>query len=628
MIAGGYTGRILRVNLTEKTFAGEDLDEKLAREYIGGAGFGIHYLFHEVPAKADPLGPENKLIFASGPLCGTEAPCSSRMSVVGKSPLTGAVGMAMTGGYFPAELKFAGYDAVIVEGKSEEPVYLLIKNGKVQFRGAQHLWGMSTFDCEHFIKSELKDENVRVACIGSAGENLSRLAAIINERHAAGRKGLGAVMGSKNLKAIAIRGDAPVPVADQAAFTQARIRMLKAMKDSPVLYPDFSKLGTPMVVEASWGLGTLPAKNWTATGEWSPVDRIDTESNALHRITNEYCYQCPVGCSQLKMVRNGAYKGTVSVPEFEAMYCFGSHTGVESLDPIIAADRLCDELGIDAVSAGVAVGFAMELFEKGLISVKDTDGLDLRFGNGEAMVEMIKQMARKEGFGAVLSDGVKAAAERIGGDAPKYAIHVKGLELPGYDVRGLKAHGLSLATAYTGADHNRGYAFQEVFGIPEPYPVDRFAIEGKGKLTRWNQDARCVTCDCGPMCAFLMDMAVPGIALENTADLVNSVSGLDFTPEEVYLVGERINNLAKAYNMREGFTREDDALPYRLMNEPIPGGASKGQLISREDLDFMLDEYYEARGWTKEGKPTRRKLEELNLRAAADELARAGLIVE
>jgi aldehyde:ferredoxin oxidoreductase len=614
------------VDLTKKTFSEEALDEKLVREYMGGAGFGIHYLYHEVPANVDPLGTENKLIFASGPLCGTDAPCASRMSVTAKSPLTGAVGMAMTGGYFPAELKFAGYDVMIIEGKADEPTYISVKNGKVIFRSARHLWGMSTFDCEHFIKSELRDEGFRVACIGPAGENLSRMAAIINERHAAGRKGLGTVMGSKNLKAIAVRGDTPVPVADKEAFTKAKATMLRSMKESPVLYPAFSKLGTPMVAEASWGLGTLPAKNWTATGEWSPIDRIDVEKNNLQRLTNEYCYQCPVGCSQLKMVQGGAYKGMVSVPEFESLYCFGSQTGVESLDPIIIADRICDEMGLDTVSAGVTVGFAMELFEKGLITAKDTDGLELRFGNGDAMVEMIHKMARKEGFGALFSDGVKAAAERLGGDVYKYAMHVKGLEMPGYDIRGLKAHGLSIATAYTGADHNRGYAFQEVFGIPEPYPVDRFAIEGKGKLTKWNQDARCVACDCAPMCAFLMDMAVPGIALQNTADLVNGVSGLDFSPHEVELVGERINNLAKAFNMREGFTRDDDALPHRVMTEPIPGGPAKGQYIPREDLDTMLDEYYEDRGWSKDGKLTRQKLEELGLHAIADDLAKSGLI--
>jgi len=626
MLRGGYMGKILRVNLTDKTFAEEALDEKLARDYIGGAGFGIHYLFHEVPAGADALGPDNKLIFSPGPLSGTDAPCASRLAVVAKSPQTGAVGMSTTGGYFPVELKFAGYDIMIIEGKAEEPTYIFIKDGKVQFRSAKHLMGTSTFDCEQFIKNELNDQSIRVACIGPAGENLSRIAAIINERHAAGRRGMGAVMGSKNLKAIAVRGDATVPVADKEMFRKAVSRMLKAMKDSPVVYPTFSKLGTPMVVEATWGHGILPSLNWSATGEWSPVDKIDPEANNRHRIASEHCYKCPVACSQLKMVHHGEYKGAVSVPEFEIMYSFGSNTGMDSLDPVIAADRLCDELGLDAVSTGVTIGFAMELYERGILSAEEVGGLDLRFGNGDAMLAMIKKMAHREGFADVFADGTKAAAERIGRDADQYAIHIKGLEIPGYDIRGAKAHGLSMATAYPGADHNRGYAFQEIFGIPVPYAVDRFATEGKGILTKWNQDVRTPVCDCAPMCAFMMDMALPDICLENTADLVNSVSGMDLTPEEVQTIGERLNNLAKAYNMREGFTRKDDTFPYRVLHEPIKGGPSKGQYIPQEDLDAMLDEYYEARGWTQDGKPTRQKLEELGLRTVADELDTMGLL--
>ncbi|MCL1848098.1 MAG: aldehyde ferredoxin oxidoreductase family protein [Clostridiales bacterium] len=626
MVKGGYTGKILRVNLTNRSFSEEVLDEKIIRDYIGGAGFGLYYLFHEVPAKADALGPDNKLVFATGPLSGTDAPCASRLAIAGKSPLTGAVGLSSTGGYFPVELKFAGYDILIVEGEADEPTYLFVQEGKVQFRSAKHLWGMSTFDCEFYIKNELNDQGVRVASIGPAGENRNKLAAIINERHAAGRKGMGAIMGAKKLKAIAVRGTKPVEVADKEAFRQAVSRMLKAMKDSPVVYPEFSKTGTPMVVDALWGHGILPSLNWSATGEWSPVGKIDTESNARHRVASEHCYRCPVGCSQLKMVHEGAYQGTVSVPEFEVMYSFGSQTGMDSLDPVITADRLCDEAGMDSISVGVTVGFAMELFEKGIIGLADTDGLDLRFGNGEAMIEMVQKMARREGFAAVYADGVKAAAERIGGEAYKYAIHIKGLEIPGYDVRGAKAHGLSMATAFTGADHNKGYAFQEIFGIPIPYAVDRFAIEGKGKLTKINQDMRIVTCDCAPMCAFLMDMAVPDICLDNTADLVNAATGLSFSPEEVNTVGERLNNLAKAYNMREGFTREDDTFPYRVKNEQIKGGPSKGHSIPQEDLDSMLDEYYEARGWTQTGTPTSRKLEELGLQDVAKELSDMGLI--
>jgi len=614
MIIGGYTQKLLRINLTNQTYCEEIIPEETIKNYIGGAGVALKYLFDEVNGAIDPLSEENKLIFSDGPLTGTSAPCASRMSIVAKSPLTGAVGMCMTGGYFPAELKFLGYDMLIIEGKSEKPVYLWIKDGKVAFRSADRVWGTNTIDCQQIIKNDLNDQNIRIACIGPAGENLSRLACIINERRAAGRKGLGAVMGSKNLKAIAIRGTTPVPVADKEAFREASGRMLAAMKESPVLYPDFSKLGTPMVVDATWGLGIFPTRNFQTTGTWSPVEGIGAMANTAQKIGNEHCYRCPVGCSQMKMVRKGRYAGSMSDPEFESMYSLGGTCGVDNLDDVIAADRICDEQGLDTISAGATIAFAMELVEKGILT-KEEVGMDLSFGNGKAMIDMLVQMAHREGFGDVLSDGSRIAARRIGKDTEKYTIQVKGLELAGYDVRGAKAHGLGMATAYTGADHNRSYAFQEVFGIPVPEAVDRFAIKGKGTLAKWNQDLRSATCDCTTMCAFLMDMAVPGICAQNAADMVNSVSGLTFTPEDVAVVGERINNLTKLFNMQAGLTRKDDKLPHRIMNEPMAGGPSKGQYIPKEDLDLMLDEYYDARGWTREGVPTPEKLRSLGLEA-------------
>jgi aldehyde:ferredoxin oxidoreductase len=614
MICGGYTQKLLRIDLTNQTYAEEIIPEKVIRDYIGGAGVAIKYLYDEVKGSVDPLSPENKLIFSDGPLTGTSAPCASRMAVVAKSPLTGAVGMCMTGGYFPAELKFLGYDMLIIEGKSEKPVYLWIKDGKVTFRSAERVWGTNTIDCQQIIKNDLNDQNIRIACIGPAGENLSRLACIINERRAAGRKGLGAVMGSKNLKAIAIRGTDPVAVADKDAFREATGRMLAAMKESPVLYPEFSKLGTPMVVDATWGLGIFPTKNYQTTGTWSPVEGIGAMANTAQKIGNEHCYRCPVGCSQMKMVRKGRYAGSMSDPEFESMYSLGGTCGVDNLDDVIAADRICDEQGLDTISAGATIAFAMELVEKGILT-KEEVGMDLTFGNGKAMIDMLVQMAHREGFGDVLSDGSRFAAQRIGQDTEKYTMQVKGLELAGYDIRGAKAHGLGMATAYTGADHNRSYAFQEVFGIPVPNAVDRFATNGKGVLAKWNQDLRSATCDCTTMCAFLMDMAVPAICAQNSADMVNSVSGLDFTPEEVAQVGERLNNLTKLFNMQAGLTRKDDKLPHRIMNEPIPGGPSKGHHIPKEELDAMLDEYYDARGWTREGVPTPEKLRSLGLEA-------------
>ncbi|MBL7211847.1 MAG: aldehyde ferredoxin oxidoreductase family protein [Desulfobacteraceae bacterium] len=622
MYKGGYSGKVLRVNLTEQNSTVEDLPEETAKDFIGGAGFGIKYLFDEVKGGTDALGPDNKLIFASGPFSGTTIPCASRMAVTAKSPLTGAVGMALSGGYFPVELKFAGYDALIIEGKAEAPTYVWIKDEEVKFRSAEKLWGMKTTDTQQIIKNELHDQNIRIACIGPAGENQIKIACIINEWRAVGRKGLGAVMGSKNLKAIAIRGTGEVAVADKDKLKAARGEMTKAMKESPVLYPNFSKLGTSMVVDHTCAIGIFPTKNFTATGEYNPVDKIGVEVQVTRNVGSEACYGCPVSCSQLKLAKTGPYAGVLTEgPEFETMYSYGGVTGVEDIDAIIAADRMADELGFDTMSSGVTIAFAMELYEKGILTKEDTGGLELNFGNHEAMNTVLRQMAFREGIGDLLADGSRAAAERIGKGSEKYAMHVKGLELPAYDVRGAKAHGLNYATSFTGADHCRGYAFQEIFGIPVPHEVDRFAVEGKGKLTMWNQDIRTATTDAPTMCAFLLDMAVVGIAAQNTASLMEAVTDLTYTPDDVLQVGERINNLAHAFNVREGLTRADDTLPERLLTEPLKGGASKGHFISREELDQMLDEYYAERGWDVEtGVPTREKLEELGLGYVTDQL--------
>ena len=620
MYTGGYAGKILRINLTDKTSKEEKLPLEIATNFIGGAGLGIKYLFDEVKPGTDALGPENKLVFAPGPFTGTSIPCASRMAVTGKSPLTGAVGVALTGGYFPAELKFAGWDAIIIEGKADKPTWISVKDGTVRFHDAAGIWGTMTFDCQQMIKDNLKDQNTRVICIGPAGERLSKIACIINERRAVGRKGLGAVMGSKNLKAIAVRGIGTVAITSEEKYKTARSEMLKAMKESPVLYSAFSPAGTPMVVDLTGALGILSAKNWTATGEFVPVEELGLDAQNSRKIGKEHCYDCPVGCSQMKLAKTGPYAGILTEgPEFETIYSFGTETGVANLDAVIAADRLADELGLDSMSAGVTIGFAMELFEKGILTTADTGGLELKFGNDQAMIALLRMMAYREGIGDILTDGTKAAAKKIGKGSEKYAMNIKGLELPAYDVRGAKAHGLNYATAYTGADHNKGYAFQEIFGIPVPWEVDRFAIEGKGKLTRWNQDVRCVTCDCATMCAFILDTALPATSTQNTAALMEAVTGLIFTPDEVQKVGERVNNLAKAFNIREGFTRADDTFPERLMTEPLKEGGSKGQLISKEDLKTMLDEYYTDRGWNPEtGVPTRAKLTDLGLGYVAD----------
>jgi aldehyde:ferredoxin oxidoreductase len=624
MYSGGYTGKVLRVDLSSRTYAEETLPAETARDFIGGAGFTVKYLFDEVPGDSDPLGAQNKLVFAPGPFTGTSIPCASRMAIGAKSPLTGAMGVGLTGGHFPVEMKRAGYDVIIVEGVAAEPTYLWIKDGTVSFRSAQDIWGMQSSDAQQTIKDKLHDQNVRVACIGPAGEKLSRLACIVNERRVVGRRGLGAVMGAKQLKAIALRGEQRPAIADEEQFKTARKRMLGAMKESPVLYSSFAKEGTSGNVENCTALGIFPSRNWTTTGDEQYAETIGAGAIASRGAGRAACAECPVACSQMRLAQAGPYSGIMTEgPEYETLYSFGGTTGVTNPDAIIAADRAADEYGLDSMSAGVTIAFAMELFERGIITREDTGGLDLHFGNDAAMVELIRMMAEREGFGDVLSDGVRLAAERIGRGSEKYALHVKGLELPAYDVRGAKAHGLSYATAYTGADHNKGYAIQEIFGLPFPYPVDRFAVEGKGALTMWNQDARTAVGDCPTMCIFMVDTSVAPFLFENTAALMVGTTGLDFTAADVQRVGERVNNLARAFNTLAGLTRADDDLPERLKTEPIPQGPAKGHMIPQADLDFMLDEYYVARGWTPDGVPTRAKLEELRLGDAADKLGLA-----
>jgi aldehyde:ferredoxin oxidoreductase len=624
MYSGGYTGKVLRIDLSNRTFAEEPLPVDTARDFIGGAGFTVKYLFDEVPADCDPLGPLNKLIYASGPFTGTKIPCASRMAINAKSPLTGAMGVGLTGGHFPVELKRAGYDALIIEGVAAKPTYLWIKNGKVAFRSAADLQGLTSTDCQQVIKDELRDQNVRISCIGPAGEKLSRLACIVNERRVVGRRGLGAVMGSKNLKAIALRGDQQMAIADEEQFKAARKRMLDAMKNSPVLYSQFAHEGTSGNVDNCTALGIFPSKNWTTTGDDQYPEAIGAEAIATRGVGRTACAECPVACSQMRLAQTAPYTGIMTEgPEYETLYSFGGVTGVVNPDAIIAADRAADEYGLDTMSAGVTIAFAMELFERGILTEEDTGGMDLTFGNHESMVQLVRMMGEREGLGDVLADGVRLAAERIGKGSEKYAMHVKGLELPAYDVRGAKAHGLGYATSYTGADHNKGYAIQEIFGLPFPYPVDRFAVEGKGKLTMWNQDARTAVGDCPTMCIFMLDTSVAPFLFENTAGLMKGATGLDLTPDDVQKVGERVNNLAKAFNTLAGLTRADDDLPARLKTEPIPAGPAKGQLISQDDLDLMLDEYYEARGWSADGVPTRAKLEELRLGDAADKLGLA-----
>jgi aldehyde:ferredoxin oxidoreductase len=609
-------GRILRVNLTTKKITEEAYPEALSRQFMGGAAAAIKLLYDEVNPRVDALGPENKLIVSLGFLAGTAAPSTSRVAFVAKSPLSGTVGYANSGGFFPNELRAAGVQAMVIEGKAEAPVYLWIKDGKAEIRDAQEYWGLSTIDTQHYLQEALHDGNIRIACIGPAGERLVKYAAIINERRASGRKGLGAVMGAKNLKAIAVRGSQKLPpLADPAAFKEAVKVLHAAMKDSPVLYHRFRNFGTAGNVELTVRQGDMPAKNFQEPAGEEYL-AIGAQEGTKYRTRHYTCDQCPVMAGQVRTVTSGPYAGyTTEGPEFESLYSLGSDMGIADMGACIAMDRLCDELGLDTVSFGATVAVAMEWYERGILKRADVDGLDLKFGNHEAAVAVLRKIAYREGIGDLLAEGSRLAGERLGGEAPKYAMHVKGLEFPGYDPRGLKAMGLNYMTTFTGADHSRGHSEQEVFGIPVPQAVDRLAIEGKAALTIFNQDVGASVKDSSMICTFVARLALLPKNLGPTviADLWRGAQGYDVTPEEVVQVGERMTNVARLWNLKAGFTRADDTLPERLMTEPLKTGASAGHMISHADRDFMLDEYYSLRGWDAKGIPTPERLKALGL---------------
>jgi aldehyde:ferredoxin oxidoreductase len=619
-------GKILRVNLTTKKITEEPYPDVLARQFMGGAAAAIKLLYDEVEPRVDALGPDNKLIVSTGFLAGTSAPTCSRVAFVAKSPLSGTVGYANSGGFFPNELRATGVQAIIVEGKAEAPVYLWIGDSKAEIRDAQEYWGLSTIDTQHYMQQALHDGNIRIACIGPGGERLVKYAAIINERRAAGRKGLGALMGAKNLKAIAVRGSQDLPpLADPASFKEAVKVLHAAMKDSPVLYHRFRNFGTAGNVELTVKQGDMPAKNFQEPAGEEYLT-IGAQAGLGFRTRHYSCDQCPVMAGQVRTVSSGPYAGYTSEgPEFESLYSLGSDMGITDMGACIAMDRLCDELGLDTVSFGATVAMAMELYERGILTRKDTDGLDLKFGNHEAAVAVLRKVAYREGIGDLLAEGSRLAAERIGGDAPKYAMHVKGLEFPGYDPRGLKSMGLNYMTTYTGADHSRGHSEQEVFGIPVPQAVDRLAIEGKAALTIFNQDGGAAVKDSSMLCTFVVRLALlpKNLGPKLVADFWRAAQGYDATPEEVMVVGERLTNVARVWNLRAGFTRADDTLPDRLLMEPLKTGASQGHRISPEDRDFMLNEYYALRGWDANGVPTPERLKALGLGALAADLSRA-----
>jgi len=613
MDIGGYKNRILRVNLNDGSFSEEPLNRELIRDYIGGRGFGIKLLYDDLRPGIDPLGEENELIFVTGPLAGTNAQSFGRWKVFFKSPLTGTFFLSSAGGHLAPELKYAGFDVIVITGKAERPVYLWVHDGKYQLRDATYLWGLDCNDTHSLIRHELGDPSIQVACIGPAGEHMVRYAGIFSDQSAAGRGGGGAVMGSKHLKAIAVRGHARVDVADKDAFMAAVSKQVRVIRSNPI-FKSFSQMGTQATADVTNLLGVFPTKNFRE-GALSGWDKISSTEYTALRVYNTGCSNCMLHCKSISKIAKGRYAAAWSHGlQYETIWGFTAPIGASNIGLTIAANTLCNNLGLDSISTATTIGFAYELYDKGIITEKETGGMRLSYGNDRPILKLLRQIAYRKGLGEMLADGVREAARRIGKGTEQYAMHVKGLEMPGYDPRGLKAQGLSLLTASNGADHNAGYAAQELFGTPIPYKVDRFAIEGKAALTKWNQDIMAFT-STGIACGFPVQVGM--VDAEIYSQLISAATGVkDFAdPAYMWHVGERIFNLERMFNVREGFRRRDDAFPKRITEEPLPDGASAGQVFEAQPL---LTEYYKERGWDPEtGIPLPAKLNELGLGFAA-----------
>ncbi len=601
-------GRILHVDLSTGKSVTEPLSEELAKKYIGGIGLGMRLFLDNSKPGVDPFSPENPLVLTTGPLTGTMTPTGGNgIAFVSKSPLTNGIGEAKSHGFFGADLKRAGYDAVIFKGRSEKPVYVWIDDDSIQLMDAKPLWGKSPMETQEAIREDLGDWYIRVSAIGEAGEKLVRIACIINdETRAAGRCGMGAVMGSKNMKAIAVRGTKDVTVAKVDEFLEL-VKMLHERMKGPATVK-YRTLGTPLNVLVHNSLGALPTRNFT-NATFEGAEKVSGEYlNERFVAKIEGCSSCAMRCEHVAVVPEGPYKGTTTRVEYEPLWSLGPNCGIDRMDAIIKAIDLCNVYGMDNLSTGGVIGFAMDCYKHGILTKKDTDGLDLSFGNAEAVVEMVKRVGTRQGLGDILAEGVKRAAEKIGKGAEKYANHIKGLEMTGYDIRGLKTAAIGYAVSFRGADHNRHGAY----GLDLKGKVNRFKVEkGRGKMVIEIEDLYTII-DSLIECKFSRGVYYDGF--KDLAQIYSLVTGIDMTPEELMVAGERINNLGRLANIREGFTRKDDHLPAKVMSTPIPDETvSKGSYITQKELNFMLDDYYAARGWTKEGIPTIEKLNEIGL---------------
>ncbi len=616
----GCHGKLLRIDLSQGTIVEEEIPETMHRKYLGGAGLATKYLWDEVPKEAGPLGPENKLIFMSGSVTGLIAPSTGRFSVVAKSPQTGIWGQANSGGRWGVDFKKCGYDGIIFEGSSPKPVYLVIEDEKAELKDAAHLWGKNVQETTDMIKEET-GEKFNVACIGPAGENLVKYAAIMNDLgRAAGRCGLGAVMGSKNLKAIAVRGNIKILAAKPEEF-KAHSKNQYELMDNAMFKMSLQAFGTTVVLDLVNIRGGFPTRNWQ-TGVFEQSDDINGPAISDNILTrNVTCFACPIECGRGTEIREGKYAGHKGEgPEYETIGTFGGMCFINDLEAITMAGYLCNDYGIDTISAGSTIAFAMECYEKGILTESDTGGMDINFGDPEIIIQLVHLIARREGIGDLLAEGTKQMSEKLGRNSEIFAMHVKGLELPAYDSRAVQMTGLTYATANRGGDHITAYIQGPTFvdapflvvedsEIKDPYTADpdevKIAVDLEDMLT---------TFDCVGACKFM------GLCLnvDDWVKLVNLATGWHYSTSEYKKAGERVYNLARAFNNREGLSAKDDTLPKRLLEEPLPEGPAEGHV---NELSKLLDRYYQLRGWDHQtGKPTVEKLRELGLEDVIPEL--------
>ena len=599
----GYTGKILDVNLNSATLSEAELDRSLAQGYMGGKGFGAKILFDELPARCEPLAADNILVIATGPLTGTLAPSSGRFEVCTKSPATGLWLDSNCGGYFGPELKFAGYDMVIIRGKAPKPVLLIIEDNNFELKPAHDLWGVDAITTHRQIK-ETFGRDYKVACIGQAGEKGVLFAGIISEYRALGRGGAGAVMGSKNLKAIAVRGTGSIPVNDPAVFMRTCREAYNELANSPDTGGGRQKYGTNVILSLMDEVGLHPVRNFQK-GKFEGAAGVNEEVISAHYVRDKACFGCPIYCSKIAEVKQGKYKGSFTEgPEYENVWSFGANCENADVGAIIKAEYLCDYYGLDGISAGSVVGFLMECVEKGLLK-EDDIGFPMAFGNDESIINAIHLIGQGQGPGKLWGQGVKKLAEQIEG-AQDMAMHVKGLELPAYDPRGSAGMALAYATSDRGGCHLRSWPIGDEL-LATRDRMDLVSLEFKAELVKTQQDLFCMV-NCSGMCLF----ATFAVNLKQITPLLHSVTGLEVfsSSDEVMKIGERVNNLVRRFNIREGLTKELDTLPQRFFSETLKEGPCRDRVV---ELDQLKEEYYQVRGWDENGIPKKDKLKELGI---------------